>query len=233
MQPDTFSHLTSFDEAGSSGSSDTRPARALAFLNPPGLYDPRPNGYSHGPGAGGAGPDLRGGAGRRARGRHAAGELRRRCSRPSTTSPRRCARPARCRRRGQADGADRRPRRDALARAGRSGAPVGRAPPPACTLIPVPRTALDGMLFESRRSRWARRTAASERWRRRAGAMRRSGSLPRRLAEVRMAREQLGGPVDEDAHLGRQVAVLRVHRRDRQRLPCQSVISSTSRPLRA
>ncbi|WP_084545802.1 RidA family protein [Cupriavidus malaysiensis] len=157
MQPDTFSHLTSFDEAGSSGSSgsagssDTRPARALAFLNPPGLYDPRPNGYSHlalVP-AGRALICVAGQGGEREDGTlpaSFAGQVRQAFDNLATALRAAGAVPADVAKLTvlivDHDETRLRVLAEEVARL------WGEAPPPACTLIPVPRLALDGMLFE-------------------------------------------------------------------------------------
>ncbi|WP_111875582.1 RidA family protein [Paracidovorax anthurii] len=134
-------------------SSTPAPAQpfSLSFINPPGLYDPAPNGYSHvavvqGPArtvyvAGQGGEDA---SGRLAEGfdaqvRLALANLRTALASAGAT-PRDVARLTVL----VVDHTEERLRT--------FGAALrecwGDAPTPACTLIPVPRLALDGMLFE-------------------------------------------------------------------------------------
>lgn len=148
-RPTSHASMT-LDTLPSSTSTTTRPF-SLSFINPPGLYDPAPNGYSHvavvqGPArtvhvAGQGGEDA---SGRLAEGfdaqvRLALANLRTALAAAGAT-PRDVARLTVL----VVDHTEERLRT--------FGAALrecwGDAPTPACTLIPVPRLALDGMLFE-------------------------------------------------------------------------------------
>lgn len=131
-------------------SSSSRPA-ALAFLNPTGLYDPRPNGYSHvalaqGPArtvyiAGQGGEDASG-----ALSPDFAVQVRQGLANLQTALDAAGALPSDVAKLTVliVDHTEAR-----LHTFGQALMDLwGDAPTPACTLIPVPRLALDGMLFE-------------------------------------------------------------------------------------
>ena len=128
-----------------------RPAPPLSFHNPDGLYDPRPNGYSHVAVARlpACIVHIAGQGGEDAEGRLAGGfdaQVRQALANLVSALGAAGARPADVARL-TARVVDHYPTRlqtysQALQ------AIWGDAPTPACTLIPVPRLALDGMLFE-------------------------------------------------------------------------------------
>jgi len=144
MQQATFPHLTPFPDA-------TQPSRGLTFLNPLGLYDPRSNGYSHVAlvPAGRALICVAGQGGEREDGtlpEDFATQVRQAFANLGTALRAAGAGPADVAKLTvlvvDHDESRLRVLADEVARM------WGEAPAPACTLIPVPRLALDGMLFE-------------------------------------------------------------------------------------
>ncbi len=128
-----------------------RPASPLSFHNPAGLYDPRPNGYSHVAIARLPARivHIAGQGGEDAEGRLADGfdaQVRQALANLATALQAAGARPADVARLTALVVDHSQARLQAFSQALR--ALWGDAPTPACTLIPVPRLALDGMLFE-------------------------------------------------------------------------------------
>ncbi|VFR38580.1 Bona fide RidA/YjgF/TdcF/RutC subgroup [plant metagenome] len=123
----------------------------LTFINPPGLYDPRPNGYSH---VAVVSPCTRmvyvsGQGGEDASGAlpaEFAAQVQQALSNLVTALHAAQAQPRDVAKLTVLVVDHSEARLGVLSQA--LGALWGKAPPPACTLIPVPRLALDGMLIE-------------------------------------------------------------------------------------